>query len=75
LEQAGYDGTEAFEDIGHSSDARKIMKKYKIGELVEVRMILANFIHHIFQIFLYSHLYCLFTYILGRKNQKYREKK
>ncbi|GLG99477.1 Cytochrome b5 [Gryllus bimaculatus] len=35
LEQAGKDGTEAFEDVGHSSDARDMMKKYKIGELVE----------------------------------------
>lgn len=33
LEQAGKDGTEAFEDIGHSSDAREMMKKYKVGEL------------------------------------------
>lgn len=35
LEQAGKDATEAFEDVGHSSDARDMMKKYKIGELVE----------------------------------------
>ncbi|GFG39196.1 hypothetical protein Cfor_04155 [Coptotermes formosanus] len=35
LEQAGKDGTEAFEDVGHSTDARDLMKKYKIGELVE----------------------------------------
>ncbi|KAL0275972.1 UNVERIFIED_CONTAM: hypothetical protein PYX00_003664 [Menopon gallinae] len=33
LEQAGKDGTEAFEDIGHSSDARALMKKYLVGEL------------------------------------------
>jgi cytochrome b involved in lipid metabolism len=38
LEQAGKDGTEAFEDVGHSTDARELMKKYKIGELVEVRV-------------------------------------
>jgi len=36
LEQAGKDGTEAFEDVGHSTDARELMKKYKVGELVEV---------------------------------------
>jgi cytochrome b involved in lipid metabolism len=36
LEQAGSDGTEAFEDVGHSTDAREMMKKFKIGELVEV---------------------------------------
>lgn len=35
LEQAGLDGTEPFEDIGHSSDAREMMEPYKIGELVE----------------------------------------
>nr|QCO70247.1 cytochrome b5 [Locusta migratoria] len=35
LDQAGKDGTEAFEDVGHSTDARDMMKKYKIGELVE----------------------------------------
>lgn len=35
LEQAGKNATEAFEDVGHSTDAREMMKKYKIGELVE----------------------------------------
>ncbi|KAJ2946786.1 hypothetical protein O0L34_g12849 [Tuta absoluta] len=35
LEKAGQDGTEPFEDVSHSSDARSLMKKYKIGELVE----------------------------------------
>ncbi|XP_025415515.1 cytochrome b5 isoform X2 [Sipha flava] len=35
LEQAGKDATEEFEDVGHSSDARELMQKYKIGELVE----------------------------------------
>ncbi|CAH1373585.1 hypothetical protein MTP99_014965 [Tenebrio molitor] len=35
LEQAGKDGSEAFEDVGHSSDARELMKKYKIGEITE----------------------------------------
>ncbi|KAF2898836.1 hypothetical protein ILUMI_07341 [Ignelater luminosus] len=35
LEQAGRDGSEAFEDVGHSSDARELMVKYKIGEVVE----------------------------------------
>ncbi|XP_064610269.1 cytochrome b5-like [Liolophura sinensis] len=33
LEQAGCDGTEAFEDVGHSTDARELMKTYLIGEL------------------------------------------
>ncbi|KFM74691.1 Cytochrome b5, partial [Stegodyphus mimosarum] len=35
LEQAGKHATEAFEDIGHSTDARELMKQYKIGELCE----------------------------------------
>lgn len=33
LEFAGLDGTTAFEDVGHSSDAREMMRKYKIGTL------------------------------------------
>lgn len=36
LEQSGCDATEAFEDIGHSSDARELMEPLKIGEIVEV---------------------------------------
>lgn len=36
IEQAGQDATEQFEDIGHSNDARDMMKPYKVGELVEV---------------------------------------
>lgn len=35
LEQAGKDATEAFEDVGHSTDARELMNQYKIGELCE----------------------------------------
>lgn len=35
MEQAGKEASESFEDVGHSSDAREIMKKYKVGELVE----------------------------------------
>ncbi|KAL5285812.1 CYB5A.2 family protein [Megaselia abdita] len=35
IEQAGKDATEHFEDVGHSTDARDMMKKFKIGELVE----------------------------------------
>ena len=37
LEQAGNDATEAFEDIGHSSDAREMREGYLIGEIVPVR--------------------------------------
>lgn len=35
LEVAGKEATEMFEDVGHSTDARELMKKYKIGEVVE----------------------------------------
>jgi len=34
LEQAGKDASEAFEDVGHSSDAREMMLKFKVGTLV-----------------------------------------
>ncbi|CAH1173568.1 unnamed protein product [Phaedon cochleariae] len=35
LEHAGQECTEDFEDVGHSSDARELMQKYRIGELIE----------------------------------------
>ncbi|XP_076183663.1 cytochrome b5 isoform X1 [Ptiloglossa arizonensis] len=35
LEHAGRDGTESFEDIGHSSNARQMMEPLKIGEILE----------------------------------------
>lgn len=35
-EWAGKDGTKAFDDFGHSGDAKKDLKKYKIGELRDV---------------------------------------
>jgi len=35
LEQAGKDATENFEDVGHSTDARELMKEYKVGTLTE----------------------------------------
>lgn len=34
LEEAGKEASEAFEDVGHSTDAREMMQKYKIGEIV-----------------------------------------
>ncbi|XP_026331389.1 cytochrome b5-like [Hyposmocoma kahamanoa] len=30
---AGKDATKAFEDVGHSEDAREMMRKYKIGHV------------------------------------------
>jgi cytochrome b involved in lipid metabolism len=35
LEVAGKEATESFEDVGHSTDAREMMKKFKIGEVQE----------------------------------------
>ncbi|XP_022097650.1 cytochrome b5-like isoform X2 [Acanthaster planci] len=35
LEQGGANATESFEDVGHSSDARELMKDYLIGDLAE----------------------------------------
>lgn len=34
LEHAGKNATEAFEDVGHSTDARERMAEFKIGTLV-----------------------------------------
>ncbi|KAF7726918.1 hypothetical protein EC973_008213 [Apophysomyces ossiformis] len=34
-DEAGKDATEAFEDIGHSDEARDILKKYYVGDLDE----------------------------------------
>lgn len=35
MELAGKDATKEFDDSGHSSDAYKMLKKFKIGELIE----------------------------------------
>jgi len=35
FESAGDDATEAFEDVGHSSDAREMLEEYYIGEIAE----------------------------------------
>jgi len=35
LDVAGTVATEQFEDVGHSTDARTLLKEYLIGELVE----------------------------------------
>lgn len=33
LEVAGQDGTQAFEDVGHSDDARELLEPFLIGEV------------------------------------------
>lgn len=35
IEYAGKEATEAFDDIGHSQDAKELMKKYHIGSIIE----------------------------------------
>ncbi|KAI6191782.1 Cytochrome b5 heme-binding domain-containing protein [Aphelenchoides bicaudatus] len=35
LEKAGEDRTEAFEDVGHSTDARQMKEDYLVGEVAE----------------------------------------
>uniref|UniRef100_A0A7E4VJV6 Cytochrome b5 n=1 Tax=Panagrellus redivivus TaxID=6233 RepID=A0A7E4VJV6_PANRE len=35
LEKAGEDRTEAFEDVGHSSDAREMKEEYLVGDIVD----------------------------------------
>ncbi|NXS55883.1 CYB5B protein, partial [Brachypteracias leptosomus] len=42
LEQAGRDATESFEDVGHSMDAREMLKQYYMGELHPVRRPLSH---------------------------------
>ncbi|CAJ0930558.1 unnamed protein product [Ranitomeya imitator] len=40
FEQAGADATESFEDVGHSVDAREMLKQYYVGDLHPVRLLL-----------------------------------
>jgi len=35
LEYGGHDATSAFSDVGHSKDAKSILKKYYIGDIIE----------------------------------------
>jgi cytochrome b involved in lipid metabolism len=35
LEKAGDDRTEAFEDVGHSTDARDMKEQYLVGEVID----------------------------------------
>ncbi|XP_075982301.1 cytochrome b5-like [Anticarsia gemmatalis] len=35
MDEAGKDATRAFDDVGHSSDAKHVMTKHKVGEIVE----------------------------------------
>ena len=60
IENAGIDSTEAFEDVGHSSDAREMLKEYLIGELNEVWNFFFDIIHFFYkflEIFLHSYIH------------------
>lgn len=35
IEYAGKEATETFDDIGHSQDAKDLMKKFHVGSIVE----------------------------------------
>ena len=48
IENAGLDATEAFEDVGHSTDAREMLAEYLIGELQEVSP-QASFLMYVFR--------------------------
>lgn len=41
--EVGRDATEAFEDVGHSDEAREILAKYYVGEGPEVSVVLVPF--------------------------------
>lgn len=40
IENSGQIATEPFEDVGHSSDAREMLKEYYIGDLHKVGRII-----------------------------------
>lgn len=44
LEKAGEDRTEAFEDVGHSTDAREMKETYLVGEIVDVSLLNAFYL-------------------------------
>lgn len=77
MEQSGRDATEPFEDIGHSTDARQMMKSYKIGELVEVRInliLLQAIFYIIFAVFFLLSVICMYFRKKGQKIPKRRVK-
>jgi hypothetical protein len=37
---SGKDGTQGFEDVGHSEDARKMLEDLQVGVLAEVRLVI-----------------------------------
>lgn len=65
-EYAGQDATRGFDEFGHSTDAKRILKKYLVGELIEV------IVTNCFSRFYYLHcILLLFLFILIFLNKKY----
>lgn len=69
MEQGGNDASEPFEDIGHSTDARQMMESYKIGELIEVRILI------LFKIIFFLFLILKKSFEFRKKGEKIVEKK
>ena len=55
LDVAGQDGTEAFEDVGHSDEAREILEGLAVG--IVKRLVRTTFSHPLKQIQLLRFLY------------------
>ena len=64
----GQDATESFEDVGHSTDARELMKDYYLGELHEVSHELVTFIElHVLSVdpqYFFIELFCMRAYLV-----------
>lgn len=55
-EYAGQDATSGFDDFGHSSDAKKMLKDYLIGELQDVSVCKINVCRYVYHICIYIHI-------------------
>ena len=47
IDVGGQDATEAFEDVGHSDEAREVLDGLKVGELKRMVRFVLSFIHFI----------------------------
>ena len=56
----GVFATEAFEDVGHSSDARELMADFHIGSLAAVSMKIESLINAFCQVSILLSMLCLF---------------
>lgn len=65
LEQAGKDCTEAFEDVGHSTDAKDLMQQFLVGEIVEVGLFLLGLHYSESFVNLKSEIALLFAFLIA----------